>query len=129
MPLPVPSLLAGVFALLMVPLSLQVSLRRVQLEKAAPDNGRDETLRRRIRAHGNFIEYVPTAILVVGLAEYAGASSNLVVGLAVAFVVSRCLHAVGMLYASTPTLRATAMLIQHVAFLISGVWLVWHVVA
>ncbi|MDX1487077.1 MAG: MAPEG family protein [Acidiferrobacterales bacterium] len=126
MTLPVTSLLAGVFALFMVPLSLQVSMRRAKLGVSAGD-ANDETLRRRIRAHGNFIEYAPIALIVVGLIEFGGTAKPLVVGLAVAFFLSRTLHAIGMLYTSTPTLRAGGMLIQHVAFLMAGVWLVLKV--
>lgn len=123
MTLPVTSLLAGIFSLLMVPLSLQVSMRRATLGVSAGDAS-DETLRRRVRAHGNFIEYAPMAVIAVGLIEFGGASRSLAVSLAVAFFLSRTLHAIGMLYTSTPTLRAGGMLIQHVAFLVAGVWLV-----
>lgn len=126
MTLPITSLLAGLFALLMVPLSLQVSLRRVKLGGVLAGDANDETLRRRIRAHGNFIEYAPTALVVVGLIEFGGGAMLLVAGLALAFFVSRALHAIGMLYASTPTLRASGMLIQHLAFLTAGVWLVYR---
>ena len=84
-----------------------------------------ETLRRRIRAHGNFIEYAPTALIAVGLVEFGGAAQFLVIGLAAAFFFSRALHAIGMLYTSTPALRAGAMLIQHAAFLVAGGWLVF----
>lgn len=124
MTLTVTSLLAGLFALLMVPLSLQVSMRRVKLGGVSVGDANDETLRRRIRAHGNFIEYAPTALIAVGLVELGGATKFLVVGLAIAFFLSRALHAIGMLYTSTPTLRAGAMLIQHAAFLVAGIWLV-----
>lgn len=123
MTLPVTSLLAGIFSLLMVPLSLQVSMRRAMLGVSAGD-ANDETLRRRVRAHGNFIEYAPMAVIAVGLIEFGGASRPLAVSLAAAFFLSRTLHAIGMLYTSTPTLRAGGMLIQHVAFLVAGVWLV-----
>lgn len=129
MPLPITSVLAGLFALLMVPLSLQVSIRRIQLQSAPAAGGRDETLHRRIRAHGNFIEYVPTAILVVGLVEYAGGGRPFTTCLAVAFLASRLLHAVGMLYSSGPALRGVGMLVQHVAFAASGAWLLLHVLA
>ena len=129
MTLPITSLLAGIFALLMVPLSLQVSMRRVKLDGISFGDGNDEILRRRIRAHGNFIEYAPTALISVALIEYGGGAKALVIGLACAFFVSRVLHAVGMLYTSTPTLRAGGMLIQHAAFLISGCWLLYHAIA
>lgn len=118
------SLLAGLFALLMVPLSLQVSMRRVKLGGVDSGDGGDDILRRRIRAHGNFVEYAPTAVIAVGLVEFGGGAKWLVAILAIAFFVSRLLHAVGMLYTSTPTLRAGGMLIQHAAFLASGIWLV-----
>ena len=129
MTLPITSLLAGIFALLMVPLSLQISMRRVKIGGVSSGDGGDETLRRRIRAHGNFIEYAPTALVVVGLVEYGGAAKSLVAGLACAFLASRLLHAAGMLYASTPTLRGGGMLIQHAAFLVAGGWLVSRALA
>lgn len=125
MSLPITSLLAGLFALMMVPLSLQVSLRRVRLG-AGPGAEGDDTLRRRVRAHGNFIEYIPTALVAVGLMELGGAARPLVLGLAAAFLSSRLVHALGMLYTATPTLRGLAMLVQHAAFLVAGVWLVMH---
>ena len=118
------TLLAGIFALMMVPLSLQVSLQRVKLDRNSIESSGDETLRRRIRAHGNFIEYAPTAMIAVGLVEFASGTNILTIGLALAFGLSRLLHAIGMLYTSTPTLRAAAMLIQHAAFLVSGFELV-----
>lgn len=123
MTLQVTTFLAGIFALMMVPLSLQVSMRRVKLGGVSSGSASDETLRRRIRAHGNFIEYAPTALIAVGLIEFGGGGRSLVVGLAIAFCLSRVMHAIGMLYTSTPTLRAAAMLIQHAAFLVAGVCL------
>ena len=124
MSLPVTSLLAGLFTLMMVPLSLQVSARRFKTGIAHISGEHDETLRRRIRAHGNFTEYAPTALIALGLIEYAGAATLLVRSLAAAFFLSRLLHALGMLYTAGPALRGTAMLVQHAAFLVSGVWLV-----
>lgn len=129
MTLTITSLLAGIFALLMVPLSLQVSMRRVGLDGISFGDGDDEILRRRIRAHGNFIEYAPTALISVGLIEYGGGAKPFVIGLASAFLASRILHAAGMLYTSTPTLRAGGMLVQHAAFLVAGCWLVYQTIA
>lgn len=129
MTLPITSLLAGAFALLIVPLSLQVSLRRIALRNAVFAGEKDETLHRRIRAHGNFTEYVPTALILVGLVEFAGGPKMLVIGLALAFFVSRVIHAVGMLYTSTPLLRGLGMSIQHPAFIVAGIWLIATVVS
>ena len=129
MPLTFTTLLTGLFALMMVPLSLKVSMRRVKLGGISSGDGGDETLHRRIRAHGNFVEYAPMALIAVALVEYGGGATSLVITLACAFLVSRVVHAIGMLYTSTPTLRAGGMLIQHTAFLVSGGWLVFHAVA
>ena len=124
MSLPVTTLLAGIFTLMMIPLSLQVSMRRFRTGIADISGADDSVLRRRIRAHGNFIEYAPTALIALGLIEYGGAAEPLVYALAAAFLTSRVLHALGMLYASGPALRGAGMLIQHAAFLIAGSWLV-----
>jgi len=124
MSLPITSLLAGIFSLMMIPLSLQVSMRRFKTGIADSSGADDLVLRRRIRAHGNFIEYAPTALIALGLIEYGGATTFLVYSLAAAFLGSRLLHALGMLYASGPALRGAGMLIQHAAFLVAGSWLV-----
>ena len=123
--LPVTSLVAGIFALLIVPLAFQVSLRRIKLKTTFGDAD-DETLRRRIRAHGNFIEYAPLAVVALGLIEYRGASASFVWWLAGAFVASRVIHALGMLYTSTPTIRAIAMVVNYFAFISAGIWLIRH---
>lgn len=120
--MPITTLVAGVFAILIVWLSAQVSLRRFQINAIFGDAG-DSVLRRRIRAHGNFIEYAPLALIVLGLAEYHAAPPWLVGVLAAAFGASRVLHAVGMLYMSSATMRGIAMLLNHASFVVAGVWL------
>ena len=126
MSLQVTSLIAGLFALMVVPLSFLITIRRFKVRTVFGDAG-DKILRRRIRALGNFTEYVPLALIVLGLVEGQGAPSLLVWSLGIAFLASRIAHAVGMLYSTTPPLRAIGMLVQHTAFIISGVWLVFSV--
>lgn len=121
--MPITALVAGIFALLVVPLSVQVSLRRLKANAVFGDAG-DKTLRQRIRAHGNFIEYAPLAVIALGLVEYRGGADWLVWSLAMGFVFSRVAHAVGMLFTSTPPVRAVAMLVNHLSFLTAGGWLV-----
>jgi uncharacterized membrane protein YecN with MAPEG domain len=125
--LPITSVIAGIFAVLMVPLSLQISMRRARVRVVYGDAD-DRDLRRKIRAHGNFIEYAPTALIVLALVELAGVSAMFVWFLGGLFVLSRVLHAIGMLYTSTPTLQALAMIMNHAAFLVSGTWLVYRFV-
>ncbi|MGL4573373.1 MAG: MAPEG family protein [Burkholderiaceae bacterium] len=120
-------LLAAFFALLAVPLSLQISLRRMQVGSDASDGGGDMVLQRRIRAHRNFSEYAPLALICTGLVEYSSASTALVWAIAGAFALSRVLHATVMLYMSSPKPRGIPMMIQHAAFLAAAVWLITHV--
>lgn len=121
--MPITSLVVGIFALLLIPLSVQVSLRRAKANAVFGDAG-DETLRRRIRAHGNFIEYAPLAAIALGLVEFRDGPTWLVWSLAFGFVLSRVMHAIGMLFTSTPAVRAVAMLASHLSFLAAGIWLV-----
>jgi uncharacterized membrane protein YecN with MAPEG domain len=117
---------AAVFSLLMVLLSVQISLRRVALKTTHGDAG-DATLRKRIRAHGNFIEYAPLALLVLLLVELSGAARGDTWILAVGFVVARALHAAGMLFTRGPALRGIAMLVQHASFIYGAVVLIRRV--
>lgn len=120
--LPITSLLAAFFSLMMVALSLQVSIRRMQSRTAFGD-GDESVLRRRVRAHGNFVEYMPLALVVIALLEVGGAPATLTGVLALGFATSRILHALLLLYVRSPAPRAIAMTGQHLAFLISAAWL------
>lgn len=124
--LPITAITAAIFSVLMVLLSAQTSLSRAHMKTGHGDAG-DETLRRRIRAHGNFAEYAPMALILLGLVEALGVSRVAVLALAIAFCVARVLHAVGMLYTSKATLKAVAMLIQHAAFICAAILLVTRV--
>lgn len=122
----VTSVAAALLAILMVPLSLQVSVRRLKLDGVVFGDAGDEVLRRRIRAHGNFIEYAPTLLLTLALVELAGAPAGFVTALAVAVVGGRLLHAIGMLWFETPAPRGVGMLATHGVYLLGGGWLLWH---
>ncbi len=118
------SLFAGLLTLMMVPLSFAVSLRRMGV-KASFGDADDETLRRRIRAHGNFVEYVPTGLIALALVEWNAAPPVLVWVLGIALLFARVAHAYGMLYTSTPAVRGIGMMTQHVMFFVAGAWLVF----
>ena len=120
--LPVTSSLAGLFALLAVALSVSISLRRRKLQVAFGDAG-DDTLRRRVRAFGNFAEYAALALVLVWLLEYQQGTTVFVRVLAGMLLAGRLLHAWGMLYSTTPAPRGLGMTLQHLAFLAAGVWL------
>ena len=86
---------AALLALVYVGMSMWVIVGRVDKNTLLGDGG-DGALNRRIRAHANFIEYVPLAIIVISLLEASGGSPGLVRGLMIALVVVRLMHPVGM---------------------------------
>lgn len=129
--LPVTSYVAGALALIMVPLSMQVSLRRAAVGKRSGDlaaavfgDAGDERLRNAIRAFGNFIEYAPMVLLLLALAELRGAPQDILAWTGGAFVAARLVHAVAMTrYPYKPAPRGAAMLVTHGATLLAGLWL------
>ncbi|OSQ32290.1 MAPEG family protein [Thalassospira sp. MCCC 1A03138] len=121
LPIPLTVFVTGIFALMLIALSLNVSLRRRDLKLARGDGG-DEALQRRVRAHGNFIENAPFCIFVVLALEAVLATSGIIWLVAGAFIIARILHAWGTLSASL-ALIAPAMLIQHAVMFCAAIWL------
>lgn len=124
--MPVTSAVAAVFAAMIVVLGFQVSLRRVKLGGISFGDGGDSVLQRRVRAHGNFIEYAPLALLCTALLEIQSAPLLLVWAIAACFVGTRLLHALGMLYSEGAAARAVAMMVQHLTFLVAGAYLAYQ---
>jgi uncharacterized protein len=84
------------YASLLAPLFLVLAVRVVASRKSARvalGDGGDRALLRRIRAHANFAEYVPFALVLMGLAESLSASVWLLHGAGVALLAGRALHA------------------------------------
>ncbi len=93
-----PALTAGyaaVLALIFVLLSAWVIAGRGQLRVNLGDGGRAE-MNQRIRAHGNFAEYVPLILLLAALLETSGTSRLTIHALLLTLVVARVLHPIGM---------------------------------
>lgn len=127
--LPITSLSALYLAMLMLPLALSVTMRRIKLGNVVFGDAEDEALRRRIRAHGNFTEYVPLSLIVLGLAELREAPVYMLWGVAFVLVTGRTIHALASLvvpYAGTP--RGIGMLMTHAAYLVPALWLLFDLV-
>lgn len=88
--------LAGCLALVQVALTVLVIVRRAQTHIGFLDGG-DTALMRRIRAHGNFTENVPLALMLVGLYEVGGGASHWVWLAAGSVLLGRLLHATSLL--------------------------------
>jgi uncharacterized membrane protein YecN with MAPEG domain len=90
--LPITSLFAAFFAIYFVRLALAViKLRRSN--KVALGTGGVSELEGAIRAHGNFAEYVPLGLILLGLLESYHFSTALVAALGLFLMMGRILHA------------------------------------
>lgn len=124
---PITSALAAASALALVGLSIPVSMRRFSAKVLLGD-GRDKVLLARIRAQANFVEYVPVALVVIGLAEVNGAAAWLVWTCAVSLALGRVIHAVGMLTGAQTRPRAAGMTLTWLALLLGAVGLATRLV-
>jgi uncharacterized membrane protein YecN with MAPEG domain len=70
--MPVTMLYAGALALVLVALSVRVIQARAQTKVFMGDGGNPLVIRR-MRGQANFVEYVPMALLLIGLLEMRGA--------------------------------------------------------
>ena len=88
-------LYAALLGLIYIYLSVATLTRRKKILVALGDGG-DKLLQKKMRAHGNFQEYVPISLILIGFAEYLGTASLFVHGLGVALLVGRISHAYGV---------------------------------
>jgi uncharacterized membrane protein YecN with MAPEG domain len=97
--LPMPKLtllFAGVMTLLLLAFSAQVSRWRGRAKTGLGDGGNAQ-LARWIRVQGNFVEYVPLALLLLALLEIAGAPRGWLLAGGSTLLLGRLLHAWGLL--------------------------------
>ena len=88
-------LYAGLYGLLLVVLYLRISQRRLATRIGLGFGG-DADLERRVRAHGNFIESVPMALVLLLLFEQSGANPSHVHAFGVVLLAARLAHALGI---------------------------------
>ena len=94
-PLPITTVITGLLALTLVALSIRVTVLRARKKISLFDGG-DKELGYAMRVQGNFIEYVPMALAVMGLIEAMGAKHWIVYLFGVVLVLARITHAFGL---------------------------------
>jgi uncharacterized membrane protein YecN with MAPEG domain len=87
-------LYAGISGLILLVLSLNIFREWVNLAAGGREN--DERWKRSERVQRNFVEFVPTCLLLMFLIEVHGAPREILHGLGTALVVARLLHAYGV---------------------------------
>jgi uncharacterized membrane protein YecN with MAPEG domain len=90
-------LFAAIFGLMFMALSINVVRYRLgsKISLGSKDN---KDLEIAMRTHGNFLEYVPFALLLMWFIETLTLSANLVFWLGSILLIARALHALGMFY-------------------------------
>jgi uncharacterized membrane protein YecN with MAPEG domain len=86
---------AAVLGLLAALLTINVIVNRVRAKVDVADGG-VTALAQAIRAHGNFAEHTPLALLLIGLVEAFAYRSPIVIGLGAALLLARLLSAWGL---------------------------------
>lgn len=124
MTLSVTPLFAGLLIVLQVLMTAFVGLYRVKSGIEFLDGG-DVTMTRRMRAHGNFIETVPIALLVMLLAELSGAPGVLLWSGGAVLLAGRLLHAYTIMRHGTAPGRAIGMAMTTLPMAVLGGYLVW----
>jgi uncharacterized protein len=123
MTLTISTLYAAILGLLFVPFTFYVGIYRVNSRILIQDGG-DQELVKRIRAHGNFIETVPLAVILLILMEVNGASAAWLHGLGATLVVARCVHYVTIATNPGNTVpRALGMFSTLIVYLLAAGWL------
>lgn len=95
--LDVTAFFAGILGLMLVALSVNVIIDRYRYRLALGDGGHADT-NRKIRAQANFAEYVPFALILMGIGEISGTEKELLGYLGVLLLFGRIAHAFSLLY-------------------------------
>jgi uncharacterized membrane protein YecN with MAPEG domain len=93
--LPITSLYAALLGLILVALSWGVVQIRLAREVSLGTEGHDD-LNVAQRRQGNFIEYVPMAVILLALVEFSGTAAWIVHTLGATLVVARAIHPFGL---------------------------------
>ena len=117
-------LFASLFGILHVIFTLRVGAYRLK-NKINLGDGDDKELRNRIRAHGNFIENVPIALLLLLLNDLHGTSTAVLISVGTILLISRLTHYLTIASRHLPrVLRPLSMIGTLGSILVSALGLV-----
>ena len=101
---------AAIFAFMLVGLSFYVIKMRYKHRVSLGDGGNKEMIKA-IRAHGNFVEYVPLSLIMLTMLEFGGENQAVLHTFGGALVVGRILHVPGLNFKGTTKLRQIGMIL------------------
>jgi uncharacterized membrane protein YecN with MAPEG domain len=89
------SFYTAISAIILIFLSIKIIQNRRSSKISIGDEG-DDFLQRKIRAHGNFIEYTPIFLIMLILVEMAGLNKYFIHFFGIIFIAGRISHAYGI---------------------------------
>jgi uncharacterized membrane protein YecN with MAPEG domain len=119
---------AACCALMQCLLTVLVIRRRLKAGVYFLDGG-DDPLLRRIRAHGNFAETAPMALLLMALLEFSGLGPVWLIVFGVALLLGRVIHATSLLtnHAAWSRSLGMALTIGMISIeAVCGLWMVFR---
>lgn len=122
--MPLPLTTVGLYASLLVVIYLILAARIIRLRwryRVGIGEGDAMPLKVAIRVHGNFAEYVPLALLLLGFMEIQMASTALLHVLGAALVIARISHAMGLTRSiGSSWMRMLGMILTFSVLLVSA---------
>jgi uncharacterized protein len=94
-PVATTALYAGILALIIIAMGANVTYHRFKYHVSVGDGG-NAVLRRMIRIHGNAVETIPIALLLMALYELDGGSAGVLHTAGLVLIAGRLLYAVPM---------------------------------
>lgn len=125
-------MIIGLYAALLAFFGFFLSMRVVRMRwkyrvSLGPGGKGQEELLQNIRAHANFFEYVPFAVVLLALLELSLVSVTLLHVLGSILVVARVSHFWGLIMISGPSkFRFLGMLFTFLVLLVSACHLLWQ---
>jgi uncharacterized membrane protein YecN with MAPEG domain len=119
--LPITLTIAGAAAILNIWLAMRVGRLRRALKVNVGDGG-DERVLRRMRAHANFAENMPIALILIALIELATGGGLLLWGAGILFVLARIAHPFGMDRPGANAPRGIGIVLTLIVQLGLGLW-------
>lgn len=118
-------LYAGILGFLGLVLASRVVQHRQRHRIDLGDRGNEE-MQRAMRVFGDFTEYVPMILLLIGFGEMLGGHKWMTHALGASLVVARLLHAYGLSRTSGTSLgRLLGVTLTWIALLVSSAMLIW----
>ena len=124
--LDVTAFFAGILGLMLVALSVNVIIDRYRHHLSLGDGGHADT-NRKIRAQANFVEYVPFALILMGIGEISGTEKDLLGYMGLLLVFGRISHAFSLLYIEPRFKKIIFRQIGTVIILLSLIFTLGHV--